>query len=498
MKRLFSILCVSALVSAFAVACNENAEPVLPQSTQQTVVVNQPETVVSETQAVDVAGAFFALQSGEGGATRAATLAQTTPASVKAVRADACTPAMHVINYPGGGFAIISATRDYYPVLAYSDEGSFELTDDMGPVDVWLSETKESIRVASSLDAEAKASIRAEWNRLEPVDAEIAIDSSALITPQRAYHPQMQQAFYNRLSQLNNQYYSQGYTVMSLSQASNYLSGSNDLQQINDLAAYYGSPPEYTLVAVQQQTITNTIGPFTTTTWDQPYPYNYYCLDEYGDYVDAGCAAVATAQLMKAYGRPTYINWGDMPDVYYSYMLQNNTVLPAFIKEVGDRLGLDYDNSGNTGASDFYVDLRNTLNYYGYKNVTISDPNTTTVVNWITNERKPMMMVGYNRDETTNKSSGHQWLCDGVKTSIFRTHFFVEFISPGYYTYSHNWHWPDTSPGEFSSSYTPYFRINWGWSGWHDGWYISSNHTAPPRSDGHNYQYLRKNIYAKP
>ena len=53
---------------------------------------------------------------------------------------------MHIFNYEDGGFIIVGATRNYYPILAYSDKGSFVLKDDMGPVDVWLEETKVCIK----------------------------------------------------------------------------------------------------------------------------------------------------------------------------------------------------------------------------------------------------------------------------------------------------------------------------------------------------------------
>jgi hypothetical protein len=57
-------------------------------------------------------------------------------------------PAMYVINYAdNGGFVIVGATRNYYPVLAFSDKGSFTTSGDMplGLTD-WIEGNKEAVK----------------------------------------------------------------------------------------------------------------------------------------------------------------------------------------------------------------------------------------------------------------------------------------------------------------------------------------------------------------
>ena len=52
---------------------------------------------------------------------------------------------MYIINYRDGGFAIVSATKNCYPVLAYSDEGSFTLSKDMGgALCGWITQKRQS------------------------------------------------------------------------------------------------------------------------------------------------------------------------------------------------------------------------------------------------------------------------------------------------------------------------------------------------------------------
>lgn len=53
MKRLFSILCVSAIVGAFGMACSDGAEPVTPQIEHQIAAeTDEPGTEVSEEAAI--------------------------------------------------------------------------------------------------------------------------------------------------------------------------------------------------------------------------------------------------------------------------------------------------------------------------------------------------------------------------------------------------------------------------------------------------------------
>ena len=278
------MICMGVFMSALAVGCSESAESNFPQPAQQTVAVEEPGTVVSEAQAVSVAEAFFMSQSDDGLKTRSAAGALSSPSSVKAIKADAGEPVMHVINYPGGGWAIVSATRDYHPVLAYSDEGSFELREDMGPVDVWISETKEIIRVAETLDAESKASIRAEWARLETAYAAAA---SALTAPKTRASADPYTAMWNRISQLDYQYRQDGWTIMPLIDAEYNF----DYYQWNTLcseADSYGSPIEYTIIGFKTNTVM--AGPFTSTRWHQRSPYNFDCSGQV-----VGCVPVAMA-----------------------------------------------------------------------------------------------------------------------------------------------------------------------------------------------------------
>ncbi|MDR2911095.1 MAG: Spi family protease inhibitor, partial [Bacteroidales bacterium] len=99
---------------------------------------------------------------------------------------------MYVINYPEGGWAIVSATRNYFPVLAHSDKGSFDLeTASKSGVSVWMAETKEAMRLSKDLADSVKVQINTQWLAYEEAQ------KKALSGPQtRGYNEMMNRIDY--------------------------------------------------------------------------------------------------------------------------------------------------------------------------------------------------------------------------------------------------------------------------------------------------------------
>lgn len=129
-------------------ACNE-IENVNPEVSS---VVEQKQTTltrivnVTQEEAYTIADRFVSSELGKDiFLTKSANTNSNLVKSSATVREDG-QDLMHIFNYEDGGFIIVGATRNYYPILAYSDKGSFVLKDDMGPVDVWLEETKVCIK----------------------------------------------------------------------------------------------------------------------------------------------------------------------------------------------------------------------------------------------------------------------------------------------------------------------------------------------------------------
>ena len=126
----------------FLFACSEKLPMEdLNLNLKQEITANSDESFVTSKQAAEIAEKFLSKE--PGAATRS-----FASARVETVRdaENGNAPAMHAVIYPEGGFVIVSATKDYFPVLAYSDENPFDMEVALqSGVSVWLEETKAYI-----------------------------------------------------------------------------------------------------------------------------------------------------------------------------------------------------------------------------------------------------------------------------------------------------------------------------------------------------------------
>ncbi len=70
---------------------------------------------------------------------------------------------MYIINYPDQKFVIIGATRNYYPILAYSDKNNLSINQESGLLE-WLKETKYAIKESESYEEDLTSRMRFLWN----------------------------------------------------------------------------------------------------------------------------------------------------------------------------------------------------------------------------------------------------------------------------------------------------------------------------------------------
>ncbi|MCM1028981.1 MAG: Spi family protease inhibitor [Pseudoflavonifractor sp.] len=117
---------------------------------------------VGPSEAAHVAETFSGLQN-------STYLRGRSGSTIDAINDDFGMPLAYVVNLADGGWVIVSATKDYFPVMAYSDDIDAHL-------DVNDQETNEILRmwpleimstVMNVNDAESKARITQEWQRYE-------------------------------------------------------------------------------------------------------------------------------------------------------------------------------------------------------------------------------------------------------------------------------------------------------------------------------------------
>ncbi len=335
-------------------------------------------------------------------------------------------PCMWVFNYADSGWLILSADYRCEPIMAFDAHGGFTPDSIPGGLGMWIDASIESINMLRSGD-------------------------------------------YDNITQ--------GVYAWNTEQTSNNLAISLIGKPI--LPRIAESSPPCSGITTQIK------GPLLNATWGQDATYNNNtgtCTT--GVVVThklAGCVAVAVGQVLHYFhktGCCTGYNYSSMPANH------GNAYLSGFLKEVGDRVNMNYG-CDKSGAQ--WNDYKNVFTvWYDYSNSDHGDYNSSTVISNILSN-KPVILTGYLVQTATNKKwwqfwkpkynyeHGHTWVCDGV-TSKNNCGVFT------YELFDMNWGWHEvdaTTLAQSGDDYNGWFRCT--------NWYISGN--------DRNYKYANQMVY---
>lgn len=487
MKNLFYYLAVLLCVAMLLFSCNRIDTVGFDNESVATKDMTSAHSLkVTHQEAQGVADMFLRSEAGS-------VIFQTKSAKAKRVSSSSTVredgqELMYIFNYDDGGFVIVGATRDYYPILAYSDKGSFVLREDMGPVDVWLDETKVCIKNSSLLDETTKAQMRNLWARYNGTYVDL---TQQLLSSRR---PQTRSAgedsCWAEIERLQALYGSQGWTFLPLSQVEEIFDDAGLSSYYDDIcysATQNHSALNETVIGFKNAPILNSNGPLLYTShWHQDAPFNQLC-----NGYPAGCSVIAAAQIMKYYEFPpsSHLNWAgssfawsQIPDTP-SY--QTTDRQPQLIRYTGTKFGITYIN-GDTGATP--QDIKEGLEDMGFT-ATLSDHNYLVSYSQIYDYSKPVLMSGHS---TLMGGNGHAWVCDGARKYIFdQITFFTENQPYGAGSFSQGMY-TIINPGTVGGIVTYYFYMKFGkdYDESDDGWYTDNGLPS-----GSNYQYRRNDIY---
>lgn len=451
-------------------SCSKNAEPINAWETPSPQddpppIISINDTSITSKQAAYVANTFLDNQN----PTTKNSIQSREITTINPINDNNGQPLMYVINFKEKGFVIVSATTSYIPVLAYSDESSFDCNDNFTKtgVTLWLEETTNSIKNADILCDEEKFKIRNMWMNYQTQTTNTPSQTKA--------QGDASDAFHTRVTKLRNE--NPGYNFYPLSNTSSSMFPlSSTYDELCNLADGYNSPREYTIIGIKNQDKFQTTGPLIGTSWHQGTPYNELVPSKY-----AGCVPIAMAQIMKYHKWPNNYDWNNMKSSGATYDTQR------LIYDIGLQAGTKYteDGSGTTDRK-----AKNAFESFGY-NATLSDHDFTNVRNEIRWYNRPVYMSGISH--LIFPTDAHAWVCEGVKTGYISVNYLVEFIygGPGYYSFSNYGHYPSESAYEYMS-----FYMNWGWGDRYNGWYVYNS--AQPDGSSSNYNKMRKDIYVRP
>lgn len=449
-------------------------------------VVEEMCTFVSMEQASSVAQAFLNKHIDAAISTR---MAASEP-TITTVEEDG-VPQMYIINYPNGGWAIVSATRNYFPILAFSEKGYFVLNEEApGGLLAWMEDTQESIKRSVVLDDETRFNVRSMWRRYEAKENDAFFE----IEHNNAGTTRSWSRFNERVAELQQQYHLLDYRFYRLSDLLFTCAGaalpSWSIQGLYNRAIEFQSPLEFTIVGIRVEAISHLIGPLLTTRWHQNYPFNSAT-----PFRDAGCGPVAMAQIMNFHRFPQqiihnghFINWNNMPDAARTNSEAGSA--PQLIAYAGLVLGAS---QWPGGTAVFPWRVVEGFQWASYS-ATRRNHNNSEVINELINNRRPVMMFGSRN--TVNVTNSHYWVCDGVIRGGQRIFYFAKFLKQGW-IYVRGSHHVNCSymcgcnPGVVLQEFTM-FHMNWGWDSRHNGWFTGAN------SPLGNFQHHRRNYFIHP
>ncbi len=373
---------------------------------------------------------------------------------------------IYVVNFNEGGFCLLSNKTNAEPILAFSEEGSFDFKDNTNAgLKIWLEQTLEDIENSDNLSSSQLSQNKTSWAQL--------IDNTVASSYQGSDYQQRSTAFNQRMYQLLT---ASGYnsTVIPLSAAADYLP-TDRLNHFKSIAQQKGSPEQFTIVEILDKTINTQVGPLIGTNWHQNPPFGSLVLNQL-----AGCTAVAAGQIMFYYKYPTTYNWNNM--VNTDIPTQND--VSYLMQDLGRSFNMLYEIGGQSGAYNRHV--KSGLESYGYS--VIKKDHSIADVDHFLSTNRPVYMSG-NRTGILDgliSYDGHAWVCEGRKLYEPNKAFRIEWQTNSYDYETNGIEY--FQPG----NRTAYYYMNWGWGADNNGWFFSTSHE---QQSGRDYKYARENLY---
>lgn len=377
-------------------------------------------------------------------------------------------PAIYVINYADdSGFVLVSATKKFTPVLAYSQSGNYSIAG-LAPDGVrsWQNGMISAIAAVDSLPNDSTDRYVDQWNGYTQLDTSATAEINPNIgeedfDPDKVYQ------------QKEAEFIKAGYIIHHI--GDEVITGDHAIDEQLRGEAEYDTYPDYrwqNYAIVLEWTVSTdeTVNNFMQSKWGQGSStipaiynndYNQYCPVIDGKCALAGCVPVAIGQIMRYYEYPGNLgNWDDMPYLYAT------TTTAKLLRAIGDATNVQYslEGSGSTLSSAVsYLNKYFSTQTYNYSFDLVFDNIT---------EKKPVFLKATLTD-TEGHKGGHAFLCTGGSKRTSVTYYSL-YTFVGKYTYSKVY-----GPLCMNQQQEGYAYLNWGWNGWYDGMYSSNSFAIP-------------------
>ncbi len=372
-----------------------------------------------------------------------------------------------VINFiDDGGFILLSPTKTYYPVLAFSDKGHFDVNVSGTPVELWADDMSEVIGNLDALPADTLDGYRRMWQNIlyDGTAAKAqAISPHSPPVEEPTFTPEQLNTLYRTVYEKRMALQSQGYRVYSVEEyfgkdrtSTEYMNFAEMTQ--NAIYPLYASLwEELSLIVYVDNASTYTKENLLETEWTQTGLFNLsfpYVTEDRRAY--AGCGPIAIGQVMYYHKYPTNIPWTSMVTSY------GNKATSDFLFELAEKSDAKYLTTKTTTD---IRDLQATLQSYGY----ICDRDVYSVSKAIDeiNHNRPVILFGLGNLESTGEPSGHGWIGSGTKT--YRNEYYNT-----YYTMTEEYSMSQIYQEDPKYVWQHSIYMNWGWGGTNNGFYLEN------------------------
>ena len=347
---------------------------------------------------------------------------------------------MYAVNFRTGGYTIVSATKDYFPVLAEVESGRF--SDDVynTGASILLEEYKDGIGYAKTLPKASLDSLRALWMKYE--EPHIGQWASA-----KSNDP-----LFDLVSDSMDVWVRSGVSFWFLYEGKPNALPDYIYQEYLSLASGYSNPNyDYLnncVIVGRPDEHSGSIGPLVTTDWGQRWPYNSGLSQDW----PIGCSAVATGQIMAYHEFPILWDWDNI--------LANGDKIGPFMYEVATGINTDF---GPEGSGATINDMKDYLEDCGY-NVR-KESHVASYVEGSIRTARPVLMTGF------SDNAGHAWICDGLQTHTRYVTYSLLLISCSEPLKYEQWGTPYV---DHLTAVPTMYHMNWGWYGGSDGFYTDN------------------------
>lgn len=424
---------------------------------------------LNEKDAVKVA-TLFHLNNSENNSR--STTALSTPIIETIKDTSSNNPLLYIVNWPTSeGFTIVSASKYTNPILAYSENGNFELNPKAPSAITIDALTSFVSKAIESQDDSMRIANALAWALYEKAD-----------TPKqsRAISYELQQKINKKIAQMK----ALGWTYAGNITAAGYRLPENEYKALRADAKYLTDPNydyEEVSLCFLSDNKENAIGPLLQTSWYQDaLPFNAAAPNGM-----AGCVPLAIAQICYYHNFPQKYNWTSVPNSPVRGI--ENSVITQLMNEIKYYCNPTYLSGEQNLTTATLSDASYTFRGLGFVNYNYSKINKSTLHTSIT-ARNPVFMVG------NDTGIGHAWVCDGLY--VKKTNGIISVVAnPQFHMVE-----TDKETGYYDIYFTPklmvetapyaeYYHMNFAWEGLNDGWYYCGDDYASTPSFKNN-QYI--------